>query len=253
MSTHTSLPEGGTAGRTGDRKACHRERCCSAGRQCRYHLSSLVLGWRVGPVTPFVLLLAARFASHHAMTCYPSVLVEPGWQTSACMGRTGARTYDVVALVAQLGSLPGLRVLDATQLMSLEFAQAMLASGGHICMVKGLISALCLHLHGGVFLDLDNLVVGRDLPLFRGHAFGAEPVKTLPPQRHPNRTLQVDSVMLRVNLGLLAGPRKSGILAELARALCHNWRHRITKYCTGQRVAAVTPDRADVSTDICPP
>ena len=99
MSTHTSLPEGGTAGRTGDRKACHRERCCSAGRQCRYHLSSLVLGWRVGPVTPCVLLLAVLFASHHAMTCYPSVLVEPGWQTSACMGRTGpnagcARTAD---------------------------------------------------------------------------------------------------------------------------------------------------------------
>ena len=240
MSTHSSLPEGGHRGATVPIFFCPV--------------------FRVGPVSPFALLLSAgsppRLSSCHGLwftgsggiqladQCLRGLSRPYGWL--AAPGPQIVWAYNVDELQAQLGSLVGLRVMDASQLLSLTFAEAMLTCGAHICMVKDLISAVCLHLHGGVFLDLDNLVVGLRLPLYRGHAFGLEPVKILPPQRHPNRTLQVELVTVRVNLGLLAGPRNSGILADLARSLYHYWRNRISRYSTGQRVAAVAQYRSDV-------
>ena len=136
--------------------------------------------------------------------------------------------------LAQVGSLVGLRVMDASQLLSLKFAEVMLTSGAHICMVKDLISAVCLHLHGGVFLDLEHLVIGRDLPLYRGHAFGSEPVKILPPQRRPNRTLQVNLVTVRVNRS--AGwPQEFGHPGGVSPYPVFLWRNRITKFSTDFR------------------
>ena len=91
---------------------------------------------------------------------------------------------------------------------------------------------------GGLFLDLDYIWLGRQLPLVDGLAFGTEPIKLLPPQRLPRRRLIVLEQAVRRNVGLLAGPRASECFAHWALTLHRYWYGKLQQWVAGRNSVA---------------
>ena len=100
---------------------------------------------------------------------------------SLCPQRQRVWTYSVQLVADQVGHLPGVEVAHASSLLAEDFAHEVVGRGWHVVLLKDLISALALWAHGGLFLDLDFLFAGGELPLTASFCAGTEPIKVHPP------------------------------------------------------------------------
>ena len=142
---------------------------------------------------------------------------------SLCPQRQRVWTYSVQIVTDQVGHFPGVEVIDAGSLLAADFAREVVGRGWHVVLLKDLISALALWAHGGLFLDLDYIYAGGELPLTASFCAGAEPIKMNPPQRRPSRFFHVDGVTVGVNVGVLYAAAGSSCAAAWAKAVFHHW------------------------------
>ena len=147
-------------------------------------------------------------------------------------------TYDRDSVASLAASIPGLAICSASLLLDWDLASGLVTAGLHLCLLRDWIAALAMYNAGGLFLDLDYIWLGRQLPLVDGLAFGTEPIKLLPPQRLPRRRLIVLEQAVRRNVGLLAGPRASECFAHWALTLHRYWYGKLQQWVAGRNSVA---------------
>ena len=147
-------------------------------------------------------------------------------------------TYDRDSVTSLAASIPGLAICSASLLLDWDLASALVTAGLHLCLLKDWIAALAIYNAGGLFLDLDYIWLGRQLPLVDGLAFGTEPIKLLPPQRLPRRRFTVLGQAVRLNVGLLAGPKASQCFAHWALTLHRYWHGKLQQWVAGRNCVA---------------
>ena len=149
-------------------------------------------------------------------------------------------TYDRDSVASLAASIPGPAICSASLLLDWDLASGLVTAGLHLCLLKDWIAALAIYNAGDLFLDLDYIWLGRQLPLVDGLAFGTEPIKLLPPQRlYPGGGSLFWGQAVRLNVGLLAGPRASECFAHWALTLHRYWYGKLQQWVLA---ATVSPE-----------